>query len=277
MVVAGEIDLLEAALEPGVEEVGGVGRELGAEQVERQGVVQVHLLLDGGQIDHAQRPHPLDVVGILDPRLPHRLTGALDDARDTVLTDEHVERFLGQHEAAGARQRVEARLRQRLELHLAVAVGEEREHVERQPVRRLLVEGAQHARRVVTAGAAPQELLSLLAAVAPEVLLEQIDHRPQVPPLLDVHLEQVAHVVERRRSLAQVPLLLDRRGLGVALDHDQAAQHGAVLAGDLLPRRLALVRAERDGATLDLRREQDAPPVLRHLDVVEHRPVVGAL
>ena len=102
VVVAGEIDLLEAALEPGVEEVGRVGRELGAEQVERQRVVQVHLLLDRRQIDHAQRPHPIDVVGILDSRLAHRLTGALDDAGHAVLADEHVERFLGQHEAAGA-------------------------------------------------------------------------------------------------------------------------------------------------------------------------------
>ena len=51
-----------------------------------------------------------------------------DDADDAGLADEHVVGFLGQHEAAGAGQRIEARLRQRLELILAVAVGEEREH-----------------------------------------------------------------------------------------------------------------------------------------------------
>ena len=64
------------------------------------------------------------------PAALHRLAGALDDARHAGLADEHVVRFLGQHEAAGARQRVEAGLRQRRELHLAVAVGEEGEHEE---------------------------------------------------------------------------------------------------------------------------------------------------
>jgi hypothetical protein len=55
-------------------------------------------------------------------------------------------RLFGQHEAAGARQRIEAGLRQRVQLHLAIAVGEIGEHEERQPVRRGLVEGPQHAR-----------------------------------------------------------------------------------------------------------------------------------
>ena len=48
--------------------------------------------------------------------------------------------FLGQHESAGARQRIERRFRQRCQLILAVAIGEEREHEERQPVPGLLVE-----------------------------------------------------------------------------------------------------------------------------------------
>ena len=41
-----------------------------------------------------------------------------------------------------------------------------------------------------------------------------------------------------------MPLLLDRRGLGVALRDDDAAQVRAMLAGHVLPRRLALVLAE---------------------------------
>ena len=192
-----------------------------------------------------------DVVGIVDAGLLHRLAGALDDAGDAGLAHEHVVRFLGQHEAAGARQRIEAGLRQRLELHLAVAVGEIGEHEERQPVRRLLVEGAQHARRVGIAGAALQQRFRLLAAVGAEIFLQQIDHRPEVAALLDVDLEQVAHVVERGRGLAEMALLLDRGRLGVALDHDQAAQHGAVFARHFLPGVLALVRAERNLAALD--------------------------
>ena len=71
----------------------------------------------------------LDVVRVLDAGRLHRLAGALDGAPDAGLADEHVVRFLGEHEAAGARERIEARLREALELHLAVAVGEEREHV----------------------------------------------------------------------------------------------------------------------------------------------------
>ncbi len=215
------------------------------------------------------------VVRVLDAGLLHRLAGALQGAADAGLADEHVVRLFGQHEAAGARQRIEARLRQALELHLAVAVGEEREHEERQPVRRRLVEGAEHARLVGAAGAALQQLVRLLAAVAAEIFLQEVDHRPEVAALLDVDLEHVAHVVERRRGLAEMALLLDRRRLGVALDDDQAAQHGAVFARHLLPGRLAEVAAERNLAALFLRRQQDAPAVFRHLHVVELGPALG--
>ena len=198
-----------------------------------------------------------------------------DGAADAGLADEHVVRFFGQHEAAGARQRIEARLRQAFELHLAVAVGEEGEHEERQPVRRRLVEGAEHARLVGVAGAALQQLVGLLAAVAAEIFLQEIDHRPEVAAFLDIDLEQVAHVVERRRGLAEMALLLDRGRLGVALDDDQAAQHGAIFARHVLPGRLAVVLAERNLAVLLLRREQDAPAVVGHLHVVELGPALG--
>ena len=71
-------------------------------------------------------------------------------------------------------------------------------------------------------------------------------------------------------------LLLDRGGFGVALDHQQAAQHGAVFAGNFLPGRLALVRAERDGAAFDRGGEQDAPAVFRHVDEAELGPALAA-
>ena len=95
-------------------------------------------------------------------------------------------------------------------------------------------------------GVPPQQLLGLLAAVPAEVGVQQVHHRPQVPALLDVDLEQVAQVVQARRGGAEVALLLDRGGLGVALDDDQPPQVAAVLAGHLLPGGLALVLAERD-------------------------------
>ena len=100
---------------------------------------------------------------------------------------------------------------------------------------RRLVEGAEHARLVGVAGLAHQQLFGLLAAVLAEIFLQQIDHGPQVAAFLDVDLEQVAHVVERGRALAEEVLLLDARRLRVALDDDQPAQHGAVLARHLLP------------------------------------------
>jgi hypothetical protein len=56
-----------------------------------------------------------------------------------------VVRFFGEHEAAGARQRIEGRLGEALELELAVAVGEVGEAVERQPVRDRFVEGGEDA------------------------------------------------------------------------------------------------------------------------------------
>ena len=87
-------------------------------------------------------------------------------------------------------------------------------------------------------GAALEQLLGLLAAVAAEVGVQQVDHRPQVAALLDVDLEQVAQVVQRRRGVAEQALLLDGGRLGVALGDDDAAQRVAELARDLLPRRV---------------------------------------
>jgi hypothetical protein len=89
---------------------------------------------------------------------------------------------------------------------------------------------------------------------------------------LDVHLEQVAHVVERRRGLAEMALLLDRGRLGVALDHDQAAQRGAILARHFLPGLLALVHAEVDLAAFLLRGKQNAPAIFGHAHVIELGP-----
>ena len=262
--------LLEAALEAGGEVVGRVRRRLGAEQVERHAAVEVEVALQRGDVDAAERA---DVVGVV---LLHQLHGALDDPADAGGADEHVVGLLLEHEVARPRQRVEARLAQRGQLVLAVAVGEVGEHEERQPVRRRLVEGPEDARLVGVAGVALEHLVRLVAAVAPEVAVQQVHHRPQVPALLDVDLEQVAHVVEARRGEAQGALLLDRRRLGVALDDEEAAQVGPVLARDLLPHRLALVLAEGDAAIGVRLGEEDAPAVVGHVDVAEVGPALLA-
>src|SRR5712692_10394197 len=69
-------------------------------------------------------------------------------------------------------------------------------------------------------------------------------------------------------------LLLDRRRLGVALRHDQAAQCRAVLAGNLLPRRLAHGVAEADLALGDRVGEKDPPAVIWHSDFSIMRPAL---
>src|SRR5262245_60930922 len=101
-------------------------------------------------------------------------------------------RLFGQHELAGSRQRIESALSQRLELELAVAIGEVREHEERQPVADRLVERGEDARLVGIAGVPVEQRLGLFAAVATEVRMEQIDHRPQMAAFLDVDLEEIA-------------------------------------------------------------------------------------
>src|SRR6185312_7528463 len=122
-----------------------------------------------------------------------------------------------------------------------------------------LVEGAEDARVVRVAGAALEERLGLLAPVAAEVAVQEVDHRPEVPAFLDVDLEEVAQVVEAGRGEAQVALLLDGGGLGIALGHDDAAQVGAVFSRHLLPGVLAEVVAEMDLAVLPAGGEEDAP------------------
>ena len=70
-------------------------------------------------------------------------------------------------------------------------------------------------------------------------------------------------------------LLLDRGRLGVALDHDQAAKHRAVVARHPLPHGLALVVPEADAAVRLRVREEDAPAVVRHPGEAEVRPAAA--
>src|SRR5437763_15325465 len=104
-----------------------------------------------------------------------------------------------------------------MQLHLAVAVGEEGEHEKRQPVRRRLVEGAEETRAVPVAREGAQQILGLLAPVAAEIFLGEVEHRTEVLGLLDVELEQGAQGVERRGGAAVKALLLVRVWLGVVL------------------------------------------------------------
>ena len=191
------------------------------------------------------------------------------------MPDEHVVGFFGEHEARGARERIEGAFGERGELELAVAVGEKREHEKRQPIGRGLVECAENARVVAIARAPLEERFRFFAPVPAEIAMQQVDHRPQVPPLLHVHLEQVAQIVKRRRGRVQMALLLHRRRLGIALGDDDAPQVGAVLARHFLPRVLALVLAKTDLALRLARVEENSPAIVGHFHVIEMRPAVA--
>ena len=70
-------------------------------------------------------------------------------------------------------------------------------------------------------------------------------------------------------------LLLHRRRIGVALDHDQPAQRRTVVARHPLPDRLALVVPEADAPVRLRVREKDAPAIVRHPGEPEVRPAVA--
>ena len=236
MIVA-DVGLCVAALQTARVVVCRVGRDLGAEQVQRDAVVEIHEPLHRFQIDHAVGAN-LRRIGQL--VLAHDFAGALQHARHAGFADEHVMRFLGQHEFGGARQRIESRFSQGGQLELAVAVREEREHVERQPVAGPLIECREDARIVRIPRAPLQQSFGFLSPVAAEVAMQQVHHRPQMPPFLDIDLEQIAQVVKRRAGGAEQFLLLHGSRFGIALGYDDSPERGSIFAGNILPGRLAL-------------------------------------
>src|SRR5215204_1524491 len=261
--------LLVASLQPRGEEVCGVRAVLAAEEVERVGEPVVDVALDDVEGDAAEAAH------VLARTLLRQLRGASDDAPDAGLADEEVVRLLREHELAGARQRLEARLGERRELILAVAVGEHRKAEEVEPVVAGLVEGFEDSGLVGVSRTALKQGVGLVAAVASEVAVEQIDHRPEVATLLDVDLKEIAQVIQRRAGLTQTTLLLDRGGLGIGLRDDDAAQSVAELAGDFLISGLPGVVAKVDARVRLGGLQEDAPAVVGHPYVVEVRPAVG--
>src|SRR4029453_12235716 len=89
------LGLLDASLQPHRVEVGGVGGDLGAEEVQGHRAVEVDVLLDRREVDAPVLPH------IVRPVLAHQLARALHDPLHARLAHEHVVGLLGQHEPAG--------------------------------------------------------------------------------------------------------------------------------------------------------------------------------
>jgi len=105
--------------------------------------------------------------------------------------------------------------------------------------------------------------------------MQQVDHGPQVAAFLDVHLENIPQVVHGWARSAEHALLLDGSGLRIALGDDDAAESGAVFAGDFLPGGLAFVNAEVHFALFIARLEKNSPAIVGHFHVAELRPAVG--
>ena len=92
--------------------------------------------------------------------------------------------------------------------------------------------------------------------------------------LFHVDLKQIAQVVHARCGQAQVALLFNGSGLGVALCHDDAAQVGAVFAGHVLPGFFTLVVAKVDLAFGIARVQKNAPAVVAHLHMTKLCPAL---
>src|SRR5215472_11036917 len=89
---------------------------------------------------------------------------------------------------------------------------------------------------------------------------------------LHVDLEQVAHIVERRRRLTQMALLLDRSRLRIALDHHETAQHGSIFTRYVLPCRLAEMTAKRNSAVVFMRSYPYCSAIFRPPYLIALRP-----
>ena len=202
----------------------------------------------------------------------HHRSGARQHARDAAFAHEHVVRLFGEHEFRGACERIECTFGKRAKLKFPVAIGEIGEHKKRQPVRRFFVERTEDARIVGVARITLQQRVRLFATITAEMFVQQINHRPQMAALFHIDLKEIAQVVHRRCGEAEMALLLNRCGLGVALRDNNAAQVRTMLAGHVLPRGLALVLTKAHGALFVTRIHENTPPVIRHFDVTKLRP-----
>jgi hypothetical protein len=139
-----------------------------------------------------------------------------------------------------------------------------------------LIERFEDARFVRIAAAALEQRIGFIAAIAPKVRVQKVNHRPKMPALFNVHLKQISQVVKRRSRVTELALLLNGGRFSVALSHNDAAQGIAKLAGHFLVNWLAIVVAEANLRVRLRRLKKNAPAILRHLHVIEMRPALAA-
>ena len=182
--------LFESSLQACGKEVRRVRTNFAAEKVERITEPKIDVLLNNFEWNTTQRSHVFVSV------LFHQLRGPFDDAAQARIADEHVMRFLSQHELARARQRFKSRFSQGRQLILAIPIRKHRECKKVQPVIARLIESFEDARLVGIAAAAFEQSIRFVAAIASKITLQEINHRPKMSALFDVYLKQISQIVE---------------------------------------------------------------------------------
>ena len=131
LVIIVDVGFPVAALDTGVEETGSVGRDFGAEKIQRDSKMKVEFSLHRRQIDHTQCPDAFRVIGVINAVLLHRLARSFDDSADTSFTHAHMMGFFGKHKLTCPRHRIEGGFRKAFQLIFAVSVREVGEHEKR--------------------------------------------------------------------------------------------------------------------------------------------------
>jgi len=66
-----------------------------------------------------------------------------------------------------------------------------------------LIKSFEDARLVGIAAAPFEQSVSFVATIATEISVQQVNHRPKVAALFNVHLKQIAQVIKRRTGVPE--------------------------------------------------------------------------
>src|SRR5215470_14107391 len=98
-----ELGLAETSFQAARKIIRSVRGNVGAVKIQRNAIVEVQVFLYGLQVDRSQSAN---IRRVIDSVFFHHFTSSLNNPAHAGLADEHVMRFLSQHEAASARKRI---------------------------------------------------------------------------------------------------------------------------------------------------------------------------